>query len=278
MGGSKFVEVMLKCSEIFGLWPSWNKNRHFFVVLAMIVNILDALPKAYYFCNMERPNMTISGKFLEIMRNSVSKAVLIIHAYHVVYRRRDFAILNRLLKEPKFKNINYRIFVCGISPFFWRVAMILWLDIKCGVYLDLMVTLSFTFFNSLEFLIAVQFCASLVVISDLLAKIVDSMDLQIFEFELFDKTVALCEKIDNLYGLQLLLITSQIFMMLVTYSLGVVVTFWCISCSEYTYRCPDSTNLLIGYALSNITCVIYLLTMIVKCCYSTMYQVKLKSE
>lgn len=268
---------LLNVSRFLGLWPSSRSNSKFFVTLSILVNILDSVPKAYVFLAVE-PSLikTRSAIYLELLRNCLSKACVVAHVLTVVIRRNDFVELDKFLQNPTFEKMGNRMFASGLLTYLWRFVTVCWLDVMCRMYTDLALSTSFLFFNLNEFVIVIQFCTVLRALRHNVASATDNLYcLQKSDFRSVDRALELGEKVDRLYGIQILLIISQIFLIVVSYSLTLVQMISCSKCSFYTYICTNNgTNYpMIAFCAGGIFSAVFVLTIILHCCQSTAGQV-----
>ncbi|CAB0014590.1 unnamed protein product, partial [Nesidiocoris tenuis] len=271
-----FEEALNIChivNNLYGPQMLLTIGQTFAITLSYSYNALDM-----FSCNTSLVCVAMAwlctpASKLVLFSYQVSNVLFVLYFMFLIVRRCG-SIVD---ENPTFEKMGNRMFASGLLTYLWRFVTVCWLDVMCRMYTDLALSTSFLFFNLNEFVIVIQFCTVLRALRHNVASATDNLYcLQKSDFRSVDRALELGEKVDRLYGIQILLIISQIFLIVVSYSLTLVQMISCSKCSFYTYICTNNgTNYpMIAFCAGGIFSAVFVLTIILHCCQSTAGQVE----
>lgn len=270
-----WINIMLQFSKLTGLWAT-GKNHLPFVAVTIFLNILDAIFKYYvYMWMMARGNFK-SKHYLEVCRNVLSKTTLICHWVMLYKYRKEFSRLRKITRTShalrKYKTSSrqkttfFKIILVAVYLQSHRIVSLCVLEVALRDIWDLLQSLTFLFSNFCEFVIMLQFLIFLHLLKSQMEIVNEKLALMKFDFDRFEFVLAMMKKLNGLYGLQNLLLITQIFVILVNMTYSIIVIMAC----DQVKSCPEELKAwAVSYFMSNNLFALFMLVCLVQFCQSS---------
>lgn len=232
---------ILKWFKYNGIWLSCDYQSHIFLAISMILNGLDVVAKVVYNYNQLSPENIKLPLLLETSRLIFSKIILFVHHCVLIRHRSKF------YKFEKFLLTSRSSYGDAAFPSHFIVTSILALArTVLAEIINLLIAYDYSqiyfsvtklYYEWMDMCILSQFVQILANFKVYLQRINADTESNKFHLSTFDWILRNAENVNKLYGVQLLMSTVQIFIVMLNQSYNAVRIFYCFG--DGNTRCPE---------------------------------------